>query len=424
MKFGPELRRRRLAIGMTLDGLAARVHYSKGQLSKVETGRQRPTAELARLCDGAVRAEGALAALVPAAVGRVRHIRRETTTGAPPRTQLSPPDPPVRLPTMDVTVTAAVDAAAHVGSRLLDETQALLGQFRRLGQTAPAGLILPGLAAQTRTLPALALGSDTRTARHLYVLSSRYAEFTGWMAQESGDDTSALAWTDHAIRLAEAAGDHDLAAYSLVRRALIALYRGDARATVELAQAAQKSRSTARIHGLAALREAQGHALAGDQDAYCRALDRGRELFDQAREAGADGLPVLGTTHVGDPVAMTVGWCLLDLGLPEQAAKSLDQEVPRLSPHAVRTRVRYGTRRALAHAVAGDTNQACEIASPLLPECQALASATVRGDLHRLSRVLSRRRGNAAVRALAPELATVLHHHAQPVPASEAVRHA
>lgn len=63
--FGPELRRRRLAAGLTLDRLAALVHYSKSHLSKVETGQKSPTPELARWCDTALGAGGTLAALVP-----------------------------------------------------------------------------------------------------------------------------------------------------------------------------------------------------------------------------------------------------------------------------------------------------------------------------------------------------------------------
>ncbi|MFD7895023.1 helix-turn-helix domain-containing protein [Streptomyces sp. NPDC059743] len=41
--FGRELRRRRLAASLSLEQLGKLVHYSKGQLSKVERGLKRPT---------------------------------------------------------------------------------------------------------------------------------------------------------------------------------------------------------------------------------------------------------------------------------------------------------------------------------------------------------------------------------------------
>jgi Helix-turn-helix domain len=50
IQFGEELRRRRLADGLTLGHLTQRVHYSKGYLSKVERGIKAPSRQLANLC--------------------------------------------------------------------------------------------------------------------------------------------------------------------------------------------------------------------------------------------------------------------------------------------------------------------------------------------------------------------------------------
>src|SRR5690606_21206668 len=61
--FGDELRRRRVLAEMTLAALAAKTGYSKGHLSKIESRRRRPTPALARRCDAALRAAGALVAL-------------------------------------------------------------------------------------------------------------------------------------------------------------------------------------------------------------------------------------------------------------------------------------------------------------------------------------------------------------------------
>ncbi|TQJ00995.1 ATP-binding protein [Amycolatopsis cihanbeyliensis] len=66
MSFGAELRRLRREAGLSLTDLAAKVHYSKGYLSKVETGAARPNAALAALCDTEFTTGGALASLLPA----------------------------------------------------------------------------------------------------------------------------------------------------------------------------------------------------------------------------------------------------------------------------------------------------------------------------------------------------------------------
>ena len=63
LSFGEELRRRRLIAGLSLSKLAESVHYSKGQLSKVERGIKAPSRELARLCDTVLQADGRLTSL-------------------------------------------------------------------------------------------------------------------------------------------------------------------------------------------------------------------------------------------------------------------------------------------------------------------------------------------------------------------------
>jgi WD40 repeat protein/transcriptional regulator with XRE-family HTH domain len=64
-EFGAALRRARAERGLSLSALARLVHYSKGYLSKIENGGKPPTADLARRCDEALRAGGALSRLVP-----------------------------------------------------------------------------------------------------------------------------------------------------------------------------------------------------------------------------------------------------------------------------------------------------------------------------------------------------------------------
>lgn len=82
--------------------------------------------------------------------------------------------------------------------------------------------------------------------------------------------------TELAVQLDEGGGDGALSAYASVRCALVALYRGDATELVQLARRAQApGHVPMSVKGLAALREAQGLALAG-ADAECRrAIDRG-----------------------------------------------------------------------------------------------------------------------------------------------------
>ena len=184
----------------------------------------------------------------------------------------------------------------------------------------------PTLIAQTQTLRGLAAAARNPARSVLLGLAARYAEYTGWIAQEMGDDHAALWWTDEAVRMAEAAGQPEMGAYALVRRALVGMYRGDAAETIDLARMAQSDpRASERVRGLAALREAQGYALTADGSRCHHALDRGREHL--ARAANDPEAAMLGTSTVADPAAMVTGWCLHDLGRPADARAVLDREI-------------------------------------------------------------------------------------------------
>ncbi|WP_226967143.1 WD40 repeat domain-containing protein [Streptomyces phaeolivaceus] len=62
--FPAQLRRLRRERGLSLTDLARQTHYSKGYLSKIETGTKRATVDVARLCDQVLRADGELLRLV------------------------------------------------------------------------------------------------------------------------------------------------------------------------------------------------------------------------------------------------------------------------------------------------------------------------------------------------------------------------
>jgi hypothetical protein len=286
--------------------------------------------------------------------------------------------------------------------------RSMFDQLRHLGQVTSPFAVVPTAIAQTHALSGMARGARPAVHNQMLVLAGRFAEYTGWMTQETGDDRAAVWWTDQAADLAAAGGDDEMVTYALVRRALISLYRHDPIETIALARRAQSNASCRpRILGLAALREAQGHALAGD-DAECRrALDRGAVLLDAASQD--DGRPVVGTSFVPDPVATTTGWCLHDLGRSEEAAEILLAQLHRLPKRAHRSQARYGVRLALTHASSGDLDQACAVTGGVLDAAERVDSATIRLDLRDLARALNRWRSHRAVREVLPRLTAILH---------------
>ncbi|WP_017609545.1 helix-turn-helix domain-containing protein [Nocardiopsis xinjiangensis] len=404
-RFGPELRRRRIAAGLSLAGLGAATHYSKGYLSKLETGTKPPSPDAAISCDAALDAGGELNGLAPE-----RGPTREST-GVDRRTALTLGAATLGAATLpgDTVSTGGADPPARVFSEeALSTFRDQLAGVRELGQHTAPDLVLPVVRAHAGALQELAASAPSARRDTVLRLAARFSEYTGWMAQESGSDHGARAWTDEAVALASAGGDRDMAAYALVRQALMLLYAHDGAGTVDLAGRAQDfSGISCRVRGLAAKREAQGHALLGARAECERALDRAQErLCDPP-----GGPETLGSVHVPDPVGLTRGWCLVDLGRPDAGARVLDQEVAALPRTAVRARARFGVRRALAHALSGEIDHACALTEGVLADSAPSESATVVVDLRRLAQALARYHGHPAVKELSPALVGALRRH-------------
>ena len=440
VSFGEELRRRRRTAGLSLLDLARRVHYSPGYLSKIENGRKKPTVVLARQCDAVLHAGGELTAM---ALARPQRGAGQQGAGQQGAGRQGGPQPagarqdPAGFDGEVWTITLAgngsggfvphgrqdapgplagtefptrgAEAAAR-SEHVVNFFRAQFDQLRRLGHTTSPFVVLPLLVVQTQLLRAIAnSATDEELRRDVCRLAARYAEYAGWMAQETGDDRAANWWTATAVRLAEDGGDPYLAQYALVRRADIALYRQDATDTIRLTRKAQSDGSApARVRGLAAQREAQGHALAGDYDSCLRALDRAGALLQAAEAEDQEG-PVLGSTNMPNPVAIAKGWCLQEVGRSADAAEILDKQVATMPHTARRARALWGARCAAAHACAGEVDHACQLADGVVDDAELVDSATVRSELRVLARTLARWRTHPAVQDLMPRVTRALY---------------
>jgi len=421
--FGAELRRRREAAGLSLTTLATRVHYSKGHLGNVETGAKLPGDDLARRCDAVLEAGGRLVAAAgrtsaddPAADPTPEHGGEMWVMSmAPDGSSWLTPMPRREALAMGavtlfgMSLNPQVSAAAAEQEGTIAVFRTLFEQVRRLGQTTSPNAVLPTVIAQTHTLRGMASTASSSARGELLRLAARYAEYAGWMTQEAGDDRGALWWTRTAVEMGAAAGDTEMATYALIRQALVTLYMDDAAGTIDLARRAQADhRVTRRVRGLAALREAQGHALACDYDQCMLALDRATELLDHTQHEAPDG-PVGSTSVAGAHLSTLVtGWCLHDLGRPQQAAEILDQQLAAMPTTARRAYARFGARRALAYLAAGEVEHAGSLTEPVLDAVTQLDSATIRHDLRRLAHSSARWRTHDSVRQWYPRLTAAL----------------
>ncbi|MER7839664.1 helix-turn-helix transcriptional regulator [Streptomyces sp. NPDC096040] len=158
-EFAEALRVRREAAELSLAELARRVHYSKSYLSRVENGLRPPGRLLAERCDAALRADGALLALLPP--GPEQHQRRggegrdgrRRDEGRDGRRDRG--DQPVRRPSPDRPAPAARPSPSGYGARFdqhirRGDTRHLLGEMYEAGRHYQAAYEAAGGDEQAR----------------------------------------------------------------------------------------------------------------------------------------------------------------------------------------------------------------------------------------------------------------------------------
>lgn len=374
--FGVELARLRAQRGWTVRELARRACVSEGQICNLESGRRNPTSAAAAACDAAIGAGGVLVELAETA-------RRS-----------SPVDSP-----------AKVDALVVGYARILEE-------LKDIGRSSGPRFVDAPLRSIARTLTDSAAHAEPDRRDEVWLLASKVAEYTGWMAQEAGNFSEALRWTDLAVRWGANGGDRSMAAYALVRRAFIAEHRGDPPTAISLAgQAAEHPAATQLICAHAARREAQGHASVGDHGACREALERSRGHAHQDNRNGARWGPRI---ENGNPRLIEAS-CMTSLGRFEQAADIFAFELDRhpVAPQDNNSRTRFTIRRATAMAGIDHLDQACSAIEALLPMIRNLDSATIRSELGRFVAQTRTRRATPGQRHVLETAAAVVR--GQPV---------
>ncbi|MBS2534031.1 helix-turn-helix domain-containing protein [Catenulispora sp. NF23] len=408
-EFGIEMRRRRMRRELSLAALADRVHYDKGYLSKIETGRLPANRRLASLVDVELEAEGELVALVP------QESRRRSSPETPTADDAEggEPDWGRELAAFGEALSVPLTMRPTAGWGEADDLRLLthyweeFDRHRRLSQQLPPELVLRRLIVDFNTLMELVQTSRSTTSR-LRLLAARYAEFIGWMCQEAGRLDLALAWTRRTANLATRAEAADLAAYTLVREAELALYEGDPATAMELAaQVLEDPRAQARSRGLAAHRQAQAFAVRGDHAACLNSLDHARDLLHPERIAqGAQsaGEPVVGSATVGGLDNAIAGWCHYDLGRPRRASEFLADALERTPAEAHRSRALFGARLALAYEASGELEEMRAVTLQVLRDAGLVHSAGADAELRGLSRALMRHHNIKALRELRSSL--------------------
>jgi transcriptional regulator with XRE-family HTH domain len=247
-------------------------------------------------------------------------------------------------------------------------TDQLAGHARADNAAGP-GFVLATADLQLRQLEDLAQYG----APEVGLLAARYAEFTGWLLQDSGDDAVALRHTDRAVELAEAFGDTTLTAYNLMRKSCVLTTLRERHRAASVAQKAIQLAEQEAPHLLpVCLRQ---YALA---QSYLRDERKAKPALQHALDLAK---PTLGE-HGGlssycttSYVQMEAALCLLALGNPAAAADACVKALEQWPAELVRDESLCLTRLAVAYCQLHEVEEACDAAQHAIELVKTAPSA-------------------------------------------------
>ena len=267
------------------------------------------------------------------------------------------------------------------------------GHYRADNLLGPA-VLLPAVRGHLLSLDQMRASASAPLLRQVLQVGAGYAEFAGWLSQDAGDASRARSYYSLAHEWAEAAGDHRMASFVLMRRSVQAVTQGDGAYAANLAKAAQRDRSpeTARVRALAAQTEALGHAAAGDPSEAARALDAAETFTAEAEGLPADGDPSDGR-YCDLPLYLRISRAkvALNLGDADQAIRAFNDVLVSLPVEYRRDRGQYLARIAQASVLAGLPEQACAHALESLGIARETGSTRTVDDIRTFATSLDQR---------------------------------
>ncbi|WP_280464983.1 helix-turn-helix domain-containing protein [Nocardia brasiliensis] len=277
--------------------------------------------------------------------------------------------------------------ATSVPSRILAESLLdTLDQYVRTDMVTGPFSLLPVVGEQLRFVEGLEQAGGRADREKLRVVHARFAEFLGWLHQDTGNLRAADKWTASAWAIACETEDFRLHSYIRSRQSNIAADRGRPKATIDLAESAldQATALSPRLRAVALRQLAHGYAQLGRARECDVAL---RQATDQSATAAADDND-LARYCTPEFIAMEAADCWIDLGRPHHAIAALEQSLPCWLPQNRRDLGRGLSLLALAYARTGQPDQALATARHALMIVLQTHSTRTERELYRVIREL------------------------------------
>jgi transcriptional regulator with XRE-family HTH domain len=192
------------------------------------------------------------------------------------------------LPEQPVLWVPPAANGAQISADYLEAMADLLGGYAKADNAVGSGHLLAIVSQHVAHLEQGALAARHGLRDEAFKACSRFAEFAGWLCQDSADLHQAEHWTQRALDYLEVVGDDAGRAYLLMRKAAVAAERKEFTRSVSLALAAEQSvrDQSPQLAALVLRQAAIAHALANDEVASERAVELALGRIEGCRPRG------------------------------------------------------------------------------------------------------------------------------------------
>jgi hypothetical protein len=265
----------------------------------------------------------------------------------------------------------------------------VLGEHVKADALVGPRYLVPVVQSQLPLIERLCQASRGSDRREVLAVGARFAEFCGWLYQDSGQEDSATFWTNRALDYAYELSDPQVIAYIMMRKSNIATDFGHPGHGLGLANGALTAAEelTPRLRAVSLRQQANAFAMLSERPEFERSVDLAIVQASAGAEQDADDLAAYCTPSF---VAMEAGMSWLQLGQAEAAVRVFEQSLAAW-PAGRETRDRgiCRARLATATAVQGDTGRSCLAGAEAVMIGRSTGSARIRRQLRALTRELA-----------------------------------
>jgi hypothetical protein len=276
-----------------------------------------------------------------------------------------PPQSTLRHPTPEVLAYLSNIRKEHVAADSLT------------GPRYVRSFIYPQLLAITEMCQ-VAHGADR--AQILFI-GAKFAEFYGWISQDSGDTEAAIYWTNKALDYAQEIGDYQLIAYTLMRKSNIVTEAGMPGHGLGLANAAlvASSNLAPKIRAVSLRARARAYSLLAERTNFERDISQAIEYSAEEDDSPANQHAKYCTPSY---VTMEAGLSWVEFSKPTVAIEIFRDSLSTW-PSDLQTRDRglCLARLATAAAVYRDAETACQAATEALAIARTTGSTRIHSQL-------------------------------------------